>query len=55
MIATNMPLVIGGFHLVRYQKDKSNGCVDYRWCDKFNEWIDKSGLIEIKLIGKGFT
>jgi hypothetical protein len=40
---------------VRYKKDKNNGCVDLRWCDKFNDWIDKHGLLEIKLSGTNFT
>jgi hypothetical protein len=49
-------MIIGGdFTLVRYQKDKSNGNVDLKWCDKFNEWIDKYGLLEIKLAGRNFT
>jgi hypothetical protein len=30
------PTIIGGdFNMVRYQKDKSNGVIDFRWCDKF--------------------
>jgi hypothetical protein len=40
---------------VIYQKDKSNRNVDLKWCDKFNEWIDKFGLLEIKLAGRNFT
>jgi lysine/ornithine N-monooxygenase len=36
------PCLIGrDFNLVRYQKDKSNGIVDLKWCGKFNEWIDR--------------
>jgi hypothetical protein len=51
-----VPVIIGGdFNLVRYKKDKSNGCVYFKWCDKFNEWIDKYGLLEIKLFGRSFT
>jgi hypothetical protein len=26
-----------------------------KWCDKFNEWIDKYELLEIKLAGRNFT
>jgi hypothetical protein len=42
-------------NLVRYQKDKSNGNVDLKWCDKFNKWINKNCLIEIKLLERCFT
>jgi endonuclease/exonuclease/phosphatase family metal-dependent hydrolase len=50
------PLHIGGdFNLVRFQKDKSNGVVDIKWCDKYNEWINRNSLIEIGLTGRGFT
>jgi hypothetical protein len=45
----------GGLQLREIQEDKSNGCVDFRWCDKFNEWIGKYGLLEIKLSGRSFT
>jgi hypothetical protein len=42
----NIPVIIGGdFNLVRYQKDKSNGCVDFKWCDGFNDWIDRYALL----------
>jgi hypothetical protein len=40
---------------VRFQKDKSNGHVDFKWCDKFNEWVDKHCLLEINLAGRNFT
>jgi hypothetical protein len=50
------PLLIGGdFNLVRSQKDKSNEVVDLKWCEKYNDWIDKNSLLEIKLFGRGFT
>jgi hypothetical protein len=50
------PIIIGGdFNLVRYQDDKSNKRVDFKWCDKFNEWIDKNCLLEINLLGKNYT
>jgi hypothetical protein len=53
----NKPSIIGGggFNLVRSQKDKSNGRVDLKWCDSFINWIDKSSLVEIKLMGRNFT
>jgi hypothetical protein len=50
------PLLIGGdFNLVRSQKDKNIGRVDQQWCDKFNEWINMSTLLEIKLLGRCYT
>ena len=33
-------LISGDFNLVRGAKDKSNGVVNQKWCDKFNTWID---------------
>jgi hypothetical protein len=52
----NDPMIFGGdFNLVRYQDDKSNRLVDFKWCDKFNEWIDKHCLLEINLLGRSFT
>jgi exonuclease III len=50
------PIIIGGdFNLVRYLEDKSNRRVDFNGCDKFNEWIDKHCMLEINLLGRGFT
>jgi hypothetical protein len=40
---------------VRFQKDKGNGAVDFLWCHKFNNWIDKNCLLEINLVGRNFT
>lgn len=50
------PTLIGGdFNLVRYKKDKSNGKVDLKWCDKFNAWIEIWSLMEIKMASRKFT
>jgi hypothetical protein len=38
-----------------FMKDKNNNKVDLKWCEKFNEWIDKSSLLEINLLGRCFT
>jgi hypothetical protein len=48
-------LISGDFNLVRYQKDKSNGVVNQKWCDKFNAWIELWGLLEVKLGNRKFT
>jgi hypothetical protein len=45
----------GDFNLVRFQSDKSNGNVDLRWCEKFNDWVDRHSLMEINLLGRSFT
>jgi hypothetical protein len=29
--------------------------VDFKWCDKFNDWIDSNSLLEIELSGRNFT
>lgn len=50
------PILIGGdFNLVRSTVDKSNGIVNFRWVDAFNEWISKWGLIEIDLRNRKYT
>jgi hypothetical protein len=45
----------GDFNLVRYQKEKSNGMMNLRWCEKINAWIDTLGMLEINLLGRSFT
>jgi hypothetical protein len=45
----------GGVNLVRSQKDKNNGRVDFKWCDAFNDWINRNSLVEIKLVVRSFT
>jgi hypothetical protein len=41
------PIVIGGdFNLVRTSHDKSNGVINHRWADAFNDWGSKWTLLE---------
>jgi endonuclease/exonuclease/phosphatase family metal-dependent hydrolase len=54
-LSCDKPCLIGDFNLVRSQKDKSNENVNWKWCDRFNEWVDKHSLIEICLQGRAFT
>lgn len=50
------PIFIGGdFNLVRTVTDKSNGNINFRWADLFNEWVDKWALIELELGNRKFT
>jgi exonuclease III len=44
----NIPIVVGGdFNLLRKVEDKNNGIVNFEWVNKFNEWINGSGLVEL--------
>jgi exonuclease III len=37
----NIPIVFGGdFNLVRKVVDKNNGIVNFKWVNKFNDWIN---------------
>jgi exonuclease III len=37
----NIPIVFGGdFNLVRKVGDKNNGIVNFKWVNKFNDWIN---------------
>jgi hypothetical protein len=50
------PFIRGGALIwLGFMKDKNNNKVDLKWCEKFNEWIDKSSLLEINLLGRCFT
>ena len=43
------PTLIGeDFNLVRSQREKSNGIINFSHASIFNDWINKWGLIEIK-------
>jgi hypothetical protein len=34
------PIVVGGdFNLVRDSQDKSNGVINHRWANAFNDWV----------------
>jgi endonuclease/exonuclease/phosphatase family metal-dependent hydrolase len=50
------PLLIGGdFNLCRFRTDKSNGNINQRYEDCFNDWVNKWGLIEISPSNRKFT
>lgn len=50
------PIILGGdFNLVRSTADKSNGVVNFKWVDLFNDWINKWALIELDLRNRKFT
>jgi hypothetical protein len=50
------PTIIGGdFNLVRFTSDKSNGFINHRWADAFNDWVSKWGLTELDPPNKIFT
>jgi hypothetical protein len=43
------PTMLGGdFNIVRAQKEKSNGVVNFKLNNCFNEWINRWGLLDIK-------
>jgi hypothetical protein len=43
-----LTLLGGDFNLVRTQKEKSNGMINFTHAMTFNEWINKWGLIDIR-------
>jgi hypothetical protein len=50
------PMLIGGdFNLCRYATDKSNGRINKKIVDCFNDWINRCALIEINLANRKFT
>lgn len=50
------PMIIGGdFNLVRSTADKSNGIVNFKWVDLFNDWVNRWGLLEFELRNKKYT
>lgn len=52
----NGPILIGGdFNLVRFATEKSNGIINHRWADAFNDWISKWALLELNPSNKLFT
>jgi hypothetical protein len=56
MTSRKGPTLIGGdFNLVRFARDKSNGVINHRWSDAFNDWISHWGLVELDLSNKQYT
>jgi hypothetical protein len=50
------PTLIGGdFNLVRFVSDKSNGVINHRWADSFNDWISRWRLVELDFNNKAYT
>jgi hypothetical protein len=50
------PILIGGdFNLCRFVGDKSNGRINPRYADCFNDWVNKWSLVELNPANKKFT
>jgi hypothetical protein len=45
----------GDFNIVRNQREKSNGVINFNLASSFNEWINTYGLINIKDHTRSFT
>ena len=45
----------GDFNLITNAREKSNGIINQRWADLFQDWINKFGLIELKNSSRSFT
>jgi hypothetical protein len=48
-------LIGGDFNLCRYAADKSNGRINKKIADCFNDWINRCALIEFNLANRKFT
>jgi hypothetical protein len=50
------PTLVGGdFNLSRFPSDKSNGHINQKWVDCFNDWVNKWGLIKINPSNRKYT
>jgi hypothetical protein len=50
------PIVIGGdFNLNRFASVKSNGRINQKWDNCFNDWVNKWGLIKLSPTNRKFT
>jgi hypothetical protein len=50
------PALLGGdFNIIRSQKKKSNGLVNFNIVGLCNDWIDRCALIDIKDSFRSFT
>ena len=48
-------MIGGDFNLMRSAFDKNNGHINNHFSYVFNDWINKFGLIELKINGRKFT
>jgi exonuclease III len=54
--SNNIPIMIGGdFNLIRDASEKNNDNINQSWVDKFNNWVNQFGLMEIKPANRLFT
>jgi hypothetical protein len=50
------PTMLGGdFNIVRNQREKSNGLINFNLVELFNGWIDRWAMIDLKDPARGFT
>jgi hypothetical protein len=45
----------GGFNLSRFVFDKSNGRINQKYDDCFNDWVNRWGLLELNGVNRRFT
>jgi endonuclease/exonuclease/phosphatase family metal-dependent hydrolase len=56
LVSWQGPTLIGGdFNLVRFAYEKSNGNINHKWVDAFNEWVSRWSLMELDAPNKMFT
>lgn len=50
------PIIFGGdFNFSRFASDRSNGNINQKWANCFNDWVNRWGLIEINPTNRKFT
>jgi hypothetical protein len=55
-LSSEVPILLGGdFNMVRKIEEKSNGNINFRFLDAFNEMINLTGLRELHRSGSRFT
>jgi exonuclease III len=56
VLSSEVPILLGGdFNMVRKIEEKSNGNINFRFLDAFNEMINLTGLRELHRSGSRFT
>lgn len=54
--SSSIPMLIGGdFNMVRETADRSAGNINTNWTNKFNDWVNSSALMELKIANRQFT